>query len=439
MQAEAHSPNINDTEELKREEVTTLEILSLLKDPNVSVIDVRSMDAYNGWRELNERRGGHIPGAKSFPRTWFNNHQWVNIAKHKGILPANTVIIYGYRADHIRSAVEEFRKAGYYKVRGYFHFLDEWVNGDFPVDRLKRFEKLVSPEWLKELIDTGNAPEYNNSKFVICHVHYRQTEDYDLGHIPGAVDLDTNTLEDEVSWNVRPAEELEVALLKLGVTSDTTVILYGRFSSPNPEEPFPGSSAGQLAAMRSALIMMYAGVKDVRVLNGGIHSWIARGYDLSFKKEQPEAAASFGLKIPAHPEFIVDLDEAKEILRSEDANLVCVRSWDEFTGKVSGYNYISKRGRIPGAVFANCGSSAYHMENYRNWDHTTREYQEIKKNWLDSGITKSKFNAFYCGTGWRASEAFFNAWLMGWDRIAVFDGGWLEWSNSGLPYETGTP
>ncbi|WP_305065691.1 rhodanese-like domain-containing protein, partial [Methanococcoides sp.] len=50
-----------------------------------------------------------------------------------------------------------------------------------------------------------------------------------------------------------------------------------------------------------------------------------------------------------------------------------------------------------------------------------------------------KRNAFYCGTGWRGSEAFFNAWLMGWDNAAVYDGGWLEWSNNKLPSEKGVP
>jgi thiosulfate/3-mercaptopyruvate sulfurtransferase len=32
-----------------------------------------------------------------------------------------------------------------------------------------------------------------------------------------------------------------------------------------------------------------------------------------------------------------------------------------------------------------------------------------------------------------------NAWLMGWSNIAVFDGGWFEWSNKNKPFETGTP
>jgi thiosulfate/3-mercaptopyruvate sulfurtransferase len=69
------------------------------------------------------------------------------------------------------------------------------------------------------------------------------------------------------------------------------------------------------------------------------------------------------------------------------------------------------------------------MENYRNVDLTTREYHEVKAMWNKSGITSDQFNVFYCGTGWRASEAFLNAYLMGWNKTAVYDGGWYEWSN----------
>ena len=80
------------------------------------------------------------------------------------------------------------------------------------------------------------------------------------------------------------------------------------------------------------------------------------------------------------------------------------------------------------------------MENYRNLDHTTREYQEIEEIWKEVGVTPNKQLAFYCGTGWRGSEAFFNAWLMGWPRVSVFDGGWFEWSNDpGNPIEKGDP
>jgi thiosulfate/3-mercaptopyruvate sulfurtransferase len=64
---------------------------------------------------------------------------------------------------------------------------------------------------------------------------------------------------------------------------------------------------------------------------------------------------------------------------------------------------------------------------------------EIEKMWAEVGIKPNKHNSFYCGTGWRGSEAFFNALLMGWSNISVFDGGWFEWSNEGNTFETGIP
>jgi thiosulfate/3-mercaptopyruvate sulfurtransferase len=80
------------------------------------------------------------------------------------------------------------------------------------------------------------------------------------------------------------------------------------------------------------------------------------------------------------------------------------------------------------------------MENYRNVDHTTREFHETEEIWMNNGITPDKHLAFYCGTGWRGSEAWFNAWLMGWPRVSVYDGGWFEWSNDPEnPFETGVP
>ncbi|MBD3382227.1 MAG: thiosulfate sulfurtransferase, partial [candidate division Zixibacteria bacterium] len=65
---------------------------------------------------------------------------------------------------------------------------------------------------------------------------------------------------------------------------------------------------------------------------------------------------------------------------------------------------------------------------------------EVAEIWADSGITPDKRVAFYCGTGWRASEAFFNAYMMGWPNIAVYDGGWMEWSSDPEnPIEVGIP
>ena len=431
---------IINTGERKIERISTGELLERIDDPETRIIDVRSANAYNGWREKGEARGGHIRGAKSLPARWAGYIDWIETVRSKGILPGHSLILYGYDAGETKKIAETFLKAGYAKIRLYNDFAGQYSsNNETPMEKLPEYRHLVSAQWLNELLEKGSAPEYDNDRYVVCHAHYQNPADYSGGHIPGAVDIDTNTVESEDTWNRRPPEELKKVFEDSGIDHNTTVILYGRFSSPSYSSPFPGSSAGHLGAMRCAFIMMYAGVKDVRILNGGVQSWLDAGFELSTGAERKEPVGDFGVNIPAHPEFAVDLDEARRILKDPEKNLVCVRSWREYTGEVSGYHYISRKGRIPGAVLADCGSDPYHLENYRNLDFTTREYHEIEDKWREAGVTPDKHNAFYCGTGWRGSEAFFNAWLMGWPDISVFDGGWFEWSNNNLPYETGLP
>ena len=391
--------------------------------------------------QLVEARGGHIPGARALPFKWSSYLDWIEIVRSKDLRPDAPLVVYGHDAAEVDAVAGLFRSAGYEEARVYHAFVEEWcADPALPMDRLARYRHLVPAEWVNRLVTTGSAPEYDGSRFVVCHAHYRETGDYGKDHIPSALDLDTNTLESPETWNRRSPAEVRDALLALGITAETTVVLYGRFSSPNNDDPFPGSSAGQIAAFRCAFIMLWAGVKDVRVLNGGMQSWLDAGLATTTAAHAPRAADHFGVEIPAAPELAVDLPEARRILAAADANLVSVRSWPEYIGEVSGYHYIEKKGRIPGSVFGNCGSDAYHMENYRNLDHTTREYGEIAELWRQAGITPEKHNAFYCGTGWRGSEAFFNAWLMGWPRVSVYDGGWFEWSNDqSNPFETGEP
>ncbi len=266
-------------------------------------------------------------------------------------------------------------------------------------------------------------------------------EEYAENHLPGALYLDTNRLEDPEDWNRRSPAEIEATLLSLGITADTTVVLYGRDTVGDANEKWPGRRAGQIAATRAALILSYAGVTDVRLLDGGYDWWVNGGHPLETVPRDPSPAAGFGPRIPLRPDYIVDIDEAKEIIADDLGALVSVRTWREHIGAVSGYNYIGPAGRIAGDVWGNCGTDAYHMQHYRNIDNTMRAYPEIAANWAEAGITPDKHVAFYCGTGWRASETWFYALLMDWPRIAVYDGGWFEWSADPLnnPIEVGEP
>ena len=422
-------------------ELTTQKLQSLCDDKNTVIIDIRPVDAYNGWRMTGEKRGGHIKGAKSFPAKWFNYMDWIEIMRSKHILVEQQLVLYGYDDEACRQVASKLKSAAYQNVLLYTKFEEEWtVNPDLPMEKLDRYSNLVYAGWVKQIVDGKTPSEHKGGKTVICHAHYRNRKAYLSGHIPGAIDIDTLALESPKTWNRRSPEELKDTLKQHGITADTTVVLYGKFMWPDNADEFPGSAAGHIGAIRCAFIMMYAGVKDVRVLNGGFQSWKDAGYEISTVDVAKMQVSDYGARIPGRPEMAVDLAEAKYMLESSEADLVCVRSWPEYIGEVSGYNYIEKTGRIPGAVFGNCGSDAYHMENYRNVDHTTREFHEIREIWKESGISPDKHLAFYCGTGWRGSEAFYNAWLMGWQQVSVFDGGWFEWSNDPEnPFEKGVP
>jgi len=427
--------------------ISTADLIKRLLDTDLAVVDVRSLAAYNGWRLRGEQRGGHIGGAVAFPSAWLaqvaeNEHE--QLLESKGITPSKTIVLYGDTSAHPLKLEARLHELGYQDVTIYESGWAGWAADEsLPLDRLPNYEKLVHPEWVRQLI-AGERPEtYSGNGFSLFHVNFGVPEEYEEGHLPGAFYLDTNQLEDSINdWNRRTPEELEGTLRALGITHGRTVVLYGRDTVGDPNEKWPGRRAGQIAATRAAAILMYAGVKDVRLLDGGYDWWVTAGYTLEPQTHTPSPVAAFGVEIPQRPDFIVDIGEAKAILSDPaGAALVSVRTWKEHIGKVSGYNYIEPRGRIAGDVWGNCGSDAYHMQHYRNVDNTMRAYPEIAANWEAAGITSDKWVAFYCGTGWRASETWYYAYLMGWKRIAVYDGGWFEWSKDPInnPIEVGEP
>jgi thiosulfate/3-mercaptopyruvate sulfurtransferase len=417
-----------------------------LEDPNLTIVDVRPLPAYNGWRHSGAARGGHIPGAVTFPSAWLRSVDDAEIERlldAKGILSSPEVVLYGDHAEEVAAVRARLVQLGRSGVRSFEQGWAEWAADDtLPVERLPNYDKLVHPDWLRELLAGGRPEAAPEGTFLLFHVNFGVPEEYEENHLPGALYLDTNRLENPDDWNRRSPQELEAALGSLGISHDTTVILYGRDTEGHADEKWPGRRAGQIAATRAALILRYAGVDDIRLLDGGYDAWVQAGNALETVRREPSPIRSFGVAIPQRPQLIVDIDEAKQILADPDnAALVSVRAWNEHIGKISGYNYIVPSGRIAGDIWGNCGTDAYHMQHYRNVDNTMRAYPEIAANWEEAGITPDKWVAFYCGTGWRASETWFYAYLMGWERIAVYDGGWWEWSRDPVsnPIETGEP
>jgi 3-mercaptopyruvate sulfurtransferase SseA len=426
--------------------IATPELLARLDDPNLTIVDVRPIAAYNGWRLQGEPRGGHIPGGVSFPSAWLHS---VDLEEIKRLLLAkridaeHEIVVYG---DGLEAAAftARLQGLGLTRIRVLEAGFAAWaLDESLPVERLPKYDKLVHTEWVRGVLagEEVEAPPAAG-KFLLFHVNFGVPEEYAEGHIAGALYLDTNWLEDPNNWNRRSPEAIDAAVRALGITHDTTVVVYGRDTEGGANEKWPGRRAGQIAATRALMILRYAGVDDVRLLDGGYDWWVQAGYPLETTPREPSPVADFGVQIPLRPETIVDIKEAKQILADrQGAALVSVRTWKEHIGAVSGYNYIGPAGRIAGDVWGNCGTDAYHMQHYRNVDNTMRAYPEIVANWTEAGITLDKWVAFYCGTGWRASETWFYAYLQDWPRIAVYDGGWFEWSADPVnnPIEVGEP
>ena len=115
-------------------------------------------------------------------------------------------------------------------------------------------------------------------------------------------------MESEPLWNKVSDEQLKAMLAKHGIRHDTTVILYGR---------------DVYAAARVAQIMLYAGVKDVRLLDGGWQTWSDAG--LPVERGTPpkvKAEPDFGVKIPAQPQLMLDMEQARGLLHRQDQLLL---------------------------------------------------------------------------------------------------------------------
>lgn len=424
--------------------VSIAETAKAIEDRKALLLDVRPPAAFNGWALRGEPRGGHVPGAVAATASWLeadDQDEVLWMLEDKGVVPERPVIVQGDGAEDAAAAADRLLALGFADVRIQDGGFGAWAeDASRPLAQLPRYRELVHPAWLRALLASGERPKIDGREIVFLHVTWKNREDYDRAHIAGAVHFDTMAIEEPEGWNRRSDEEVEAALLAHGIRFDTPVVLYGHTGRPSMTQPEPGREAGQIAAMRAAHLFRHAGVENLYVLDGGMGAWRSAGLPLTDRETPPRPVSSFGRPLPARPDLIVDIDEAKRMLDAPDAELVSVRSWAEFVGELSGYHYVSPKGRIPGAVFGNCGSDAYHIQNYRNPNETMRSYEEIARNWREVGVVEEKRIAFYCGTGWRASEAFQCATLMGWERIAVYDGGWYEWSvDAANPVETGLP
>lgn len=406
-----------------------------LRGGAVQFVDVREEYQFIGW-DSEEGPGGHIAGAMDFPASWLN--PGVEPATldteltRRGLKKDIKTVLYG-NGTLEPSIVDRYAGLGFGDLAVLEGGYRAWMDAGLPTERLEHYEILVYPRWVEELAAGKNPPTFKGGDFKIVEIYLNDKgkDAYLKGHIPGAVALDDSlnhvrgprTVSEIEAlphgeqlrlWN-RPSDEvIRQKLESLGITADTTVVLYG-------------SGPATTAAYRCGLILRYVGVKDVRFLNGGRPLWEAEGRPLESGEVPWGPSKEFGAKIPQNPRLLIDYDEELKLVSDPKAVIASIRSWDEYLGNKSGYTYIGEAGDVANSRFGYAGSDPYAMEDYRNLDNTMFNADLMAARWRRWGIVPDKIVSFHCGTGWRASETYFCALAMGWPDIRVYDGGWYEW------------
>jgi 3-mercaptopyruvate sulfurtransferase SseA len=418
---------------------TSQRIAQRLYDSDFAVIDARTDEEYMGWQLYGEARGGHIPNAVQIPYAWFfnddkttlNHQDLKQLLESRGITTDKEVT--SYCTAGIRSGFVYFllRLMGYSRCSNYDASIWEWdADPALPMEKAVNYATVVYPGWVKALMDfhtpgstTTAPPEYGydrNHKYLIFETQWGSIDDmrqgwadrsYLDGHIPGAIHSNSDTYENGYPrWFLLPDAELKAAVGSMGITADTTVVVYS--SSP-------------IFAARLWWILKYAGVSDVRFMNGGNRQWAANGLPSETTINDPVPATYNGT---TRHEYLATTADVFSRYQNGATALVDVRAGGEYAGIISGYSYLAAKGRIPGAVQGGDADDASRV--YNDSDGTLRSFAEVRSHWNGIGATSGKELIFYCGGGYRSSLTFLYAYLMGYSSIRNYSDGWMGWSTT---------
>lgn len=276
----------------------------------------------------------------------------------------------------------------------------EFVTPTFVMGR--EIEPIVSVDWLEKNL--------KNPELVVIDV--RKVEDYSTGHIPGALNIfykvltpGGHTLRNELPWE----DDLRDVLTSGGIGSDSLVVVVGDCDWV----------CGRFIMTRIAMTIMYAGLPNVAVLDGGMNKWAATGKAISkevVKRKPREYKGEFRKDM-----FIKKIDVAAGI----DKNMIIVDAREpEFYKGTKKLNLVARPGRIKGAVNMPVCSLLFEKSG------AYKSITELRKLIVKTvGEDLDRKIVLYCDTGMEATGLWFlMTQVFGYRNVKVYDGSCQEWA-----------
>jgi len=265
---------------------------------------------------------------------------------------------------------------------------------------------LITADELAELVAEGRRPRLLDVRWRLGGPPGPQ--EYRAAHIPGAVYVDLDT---ELAAPAGPGvgrhplptpKNLQAAARSWGLRDGEAVVAY--------------DDNGNLGAARAWWLLRWAGLSDVRLLDGGLGAWRSAGLPLVSGDEPPVSPGDVTLA-SGHLRS-VDPDGVAALI-ADGVLVLDARPGERYRGAVTSLD--PKPGHIPGAV------SAPTVENITP-EGTFRSAAELSARFQALGAKPGETVGVYCGSGVTAAHEMAALAIAGIDDVVLYPGSWSQWA-----------